>query len=156
MKIKLLLVLFVSAIAITTTQAQSSAEKLNVRHFNLNKGIGLSGYDPVSYFNNKPVKGNAKISVTYQGIIYLFSTSANKENFLKSPDKFLPQYGGWCAFAMGDSGEKVEVDPGTYKIVNGKLYLFYNAYFNNTLISWNKNEKNLKSKADTNWIKIYK
>jgi hypothetical protein len=55
---------------------------------------------------------------------------------------------------MGAKGEKVEVDPETFKIVNGKLFLFYNAYFNNTLKSWNKDEANLNRKADANWKKI--
>ncbi|CAN5522902.1 hypothetical protein BH10BAC1_BH10BAC1_15570 [soil metagenome] len=57
---------------------------------------------------------------------------------------------------MGATGEKVEVDPETFKIVNGKLYLFYNSYFNNTLSKWNKDEKNLNKTADVNWAKIYK
>lgn len=56
---------------------------------------------------------------------------------------------------MGDYGKKVEINPETYKIVNGKLYLFYNSYLNNTLKSWNKDEINLKKKADNNWSKIF-
>jgi hypothetical protein len=55
---------------------------------------------------------------------------------------------------MGSSGDKVEIDPETFKILDSKLYLFYNAYFNNTLKSWNKDEVNLKKKAETNWKKI--
>jgi len=51
---------------------------------------------------------------------------------------------------MGELGEKVRIDPETFKIVNGKLYLFYNFFFNNTLKDWNDNEKHLKSKADKN------
>ena len=61
---------------------------------------------------------------------------------------------GWCAYAMGAKGEKVEVDPETFKIVDGKLYLFYNKFFNNTLESWNKDEARLRSNADKNWSKI--
>jgi hypothetical protein len=57
---------------------------------------------------------------------------------------------------MGDYGKKVEINPETFKILNGKLFLFYNAYFNNTLKSWNKDEKNLNSKADINWSNILK
>lgn len=57
---------------------------------------------------------------------------------------------------MGSTGEKVEVDPETYKIIAGKLYLYYNHLFNNTLKTWNKNEKELKNKADANWQKIDK
>ena len=78
----------------------------------------------------------------------------NKEEFRKSPARYEPEYGGWCAYAMGAKGEKVAVDPGTFKIVNNKLYLFYNKFFNNTLKDWNKDEANLKTKADASWGKI--
>ena len=88
-------------------------------------------------------------------IHYYFSSSANKEVFKKSPAKFEPEYGGWCAYAMGAKGEKVEIDPETFKIIHGKLYLFYNRNFNNTLKTWNKDETSLKTKADTNWQKLF-
>jgi YHS domain-containing protein len=127
------------------------------KHFNLEKGLAIQGYDLIAYFtSNKAIKGKANFSVTYQGVIYYFSSENNKKQFLTNPIKYEPQYGGWCAFAMGDSGEKVEVDPETFKILDGKLYLFYNAYFNNTLKSWNKDEKNLKGNADKNWLKNIK
>ncbi|TAH27289.1 MAG: YHS domain-containing protein [Cytophagales bacterium] len=125
------------------------------KHFNLEKGIAIQGYDPVSYFSiNKPTKGNSNISTNYQDVVYYFSSEANKKQFLANPSKYEPQYGGWCAFAMGDYGKKAEVNPETYKIIDAKLYLFYNAYFNNTLNSWNKDEKNLKAKAEKNWPSI--
>ena len=92
--------------------------------------------------------------MSYEGVIYYFSSQTNKEAFAKSPSSFEPQYGGWCAYAMGSNNEKVEINPETFKIIDGKLYLFYNAYFNNTLKSWNKDESNLKKKADVNWKKI--
>lgn len=92
----------------------------------------------------------------HEGVVYYFSMPVNKEYFLKNPSKFEPQYGGWCAFAMGDSNEKVSINPETFKISNGKLYLFYNAFFNNTLKSWNKNESGLMMKADANWSKRIK
>jgi hypothetical protein len=85
---------------------------------------------------------------------YHFSTEANKEAFKKNPSKYEPQYGGWCAYAMGATGERVEIDPETFKILNGKLYLFYNKLFNNTLKTWNKDEQSLRTKADANWIKL--
>lgn len=76
--------------------------------------------------------------------------------FLANPSRFEPQYGGWCAFAMGDYGKKVKINPETFKIVDDKLYLFYNAYFTNTLKDWNKDEANLKSKGDRNWANLTK
>lgn len=154
MKTIFLSFIFLSAL-IKGVNAQNEAG-LRVKNFNLEKGLAIQGYDPVAYFNQrKAVKGNNDITATYQGIIYHFSSVANKNAFIKSPSAFEPQYGGWCAYAMGKSGEKVEVDPETFKVLDGKLYLFYNKYFNNTLKTWNKDEANLKMKADANWKKTY-
>ncbi len=152
MKNKLLIVVFI--VFSTFIHAQNHLDR--AKNFNLENGIAISGYDPVSYFSNEVKKGDKKIALKHQGVTYFFSSQKNKDAFLKSPSKYEPQYGGWCAYAMGDSNEKVEVNPKTYKILDGKLYLFYNAYFNNTLKSWDKDEKNLKVKADNNWKKTIK
>ncbi|MFV8370514.1 YHS domain-containing (seleno)protein [Flavobacterium sp. LB2R40] len=150
---KMLLILFLLA----TFSGFSQKDNKRVIHFNLEKNEAIQGYDPVAYFKQgKAVKGKKDISVLYEGVVYYFSLQVNKEYFLKNPSKYEPQYGGWCAFAMGDSNEKVPINPETFKISNGKLYLFYNAYFNNTLKSWNKNESGLMSKADVNWNKRVK
>ena len=126
-----------------------------LRHFNLEKGVAVQGYDPVAYFiQNKAVKGSKSFATLTDGVTYYFSSATNKELFLKNPKMYEPQYGGWCAYAMGSSGEKVEIDPETYKIVNGKLYLFYHTWINNTLTKWNTDESSLKAKADKNWQKI--
>ncbi|WP_298220596.1 YHS domain-containing (seleno)protein [Flavobacterium sp.] len=149
---KQILILFVALVS-ATTFAQSASKRLE--HFNLEKKVAIQGYDPVAYFKqSKAVKGKKEIAASYEGVIYQFSTTANKETFLKNPSAYEPQYGGWCAYAMGSNAEKVEINPETFKILDGKLYLFYNAYFNNTLKSWNKDEGNLKKKADANWKKI--
>jgi len=125
--------------------------------FNLKNGLALEGYDPVAYFTvGKAVEGSREFRHTVDGVTYYFSSSANKEAFVKNPARYTPQYGGWCAYAMGDSGEKVEVDPETFKVTDGKLYLFYNKFFNNTLPKWNSNEAVLKSRADKNWKAIIK
>ncbi|MBC7828334.1 MAG: YHS domain protein [Chitinophagaceae bacterium] len=129
---------------------------LRKKHFNLDNGVALAGYDAVSYLNqSKAVKGNKNFSLAHEGITYNFSSAANKEEFTKNPSKYEPAYGGWCAYAMGSDGEKVSIDPKTFKIVNGKLNLFYNKFFNNTLEDWNKDETNLKKKADANWQKTF-
>src|SRR5687767_8733345 len=109
--------------------------------FNLEDGIAIQGYDPVGYFvSGKAVKGKKELAHKLDGVTYYFATAANRDTFLKDHAKYEPQYGGWCAYAMGQSGEKVEIDPETYKIRDGKLYLFYNSLFNNTLPKWNDNE----------------
>lgn len=131
-------------------------EPVRKKHFNLDDGIALQGYDPVAYFKQrKAVKGKKDLSVYHQGVNYYFSSMENVEEFKKNAGKYEPEYGGWCAYAMGSTGEKVSIDPATFKIVQGKLYLFYNKYFTNTLKDWNKNEAGLKAKADERWTKIY-
>lgn len=145
----------VSLLSIAT--AAQDAGSLRKKHFNLEDGVAIGGYDPVAYFTqNKAVKGKKDMSVYYQGVTYYFSSPANKELFKGSPAKYEPEYGGWCAYAMGEKGEKISIDPETFKILNGKLYLFYNRFFNNTLKDWNKNEASLKAKADANWVKIFR
>ncbi len=140
---------------LATTQVSAQSVTKRTKEFNLEKGLAIQGYDPVAYFTQKKaVKGKTSIATTFEGVTYYFTSNENKEIFKKNPSGYEPQYGGWCAYAMGANGEKVEVDPETFKIVNGKLYLFYNAYFNNTLKSWNKDEVNLNRKADANWKKF--
>lgn len=136
--------------------AQDPSE-LRKKQFNLEDGIAIQGYDPVAYFTaGKAVKGKKEIgTVFFQGVNYRFSSAENKETFKKNPAAYEPQYGGWCAYAMGNDGSKVDIDPETFKIIGGKLYLFYNRLFNNTLKSWNKNEASLKQHADANWQKIF-
>jgi YHS domain-containing protein len=153
-KIFFLLALFTGFVS-ASAQNDKSAERL--AQYNLSdKTLAIEGYDPVSYFTGSPKKGSSQYTVQHEGVVYRFANAINKQTFLKSPSAYEPQYGGWCAYAMGAKGEKVEVDPETYKIVNGKLYLFYNSFFNNTLKSWNKDEAALKAKADASWMKFYK
>jgi len=123
-------------------------------NFNIKKNIAIEGYDPVSYFDNKPTEGESKWAFSYDGVAYQFSSATNQAKFKANPEKYEPAYGGWCAYAMGESGEKVKIDPETFKIVEGKLCLFYNFWGNNTLEDWNKNEKTLKTRAEQNWKKF--
>lgn len=144
---------FILAIIATVFTIGAQAQTaLRVKEFNLEKGMAIQGYDPVAYFTqNKAVKGNKLFAATVEGATYNFSSASNKDLFVKDPKKYEPQYGGWCAYAMGANNEKVEIDPETFKIVGGKLYLFYHSWVNNTLTKWNKDEGILKPKADANW-----
>lgn len=148
-KILTILALFFVLSSFAQNEANRAAQ------YNLENKIAIQGYDPVAYFKqSKAIKGKKEIATTFQGVVYYFSTLTNKEAFVKTPTNYEPQFGGWCAYAMGSSADKVDIDPETFKIVGGKLYLFYNAYFKNTLKSWNKDELSLKKKAETNWKKI--
>lgn len=125
--------------------------------FNVSRdGLALKGYDPVAYFTlGKAIPGKRDIDWVSDGITYRFSDNRDRELFKANPAKYEPQYGGWCAYAMGASGEKVDIDPETFKIANGKLFLFYHSWVNNTLNKWNADEANLHPKADANWARIY-
>jgi YHS domain-containing protein len=137
-----------------TSNAQ--AEKRQKGYNLTGSHLAIRGYDPVAYFTeSKAVKGRGEWSLVHEGITYQFASARNRESFRAAPATYEPQYGGWCAYAMGASGEKVDVDPQTFKILNGKLYLFYNRFFNNTLKSWNKDEAALARKADAAWSKLY-
>lgn len=122
-------------------------------YFNVNsKGLWVEGYDPVAYLlDSKALEGKAQFATSYMGATFRFVSRAHLDLFKKEPAKYVPQYGGWCAYALGANNEKVEVDPETFKIKDGKLFLFYNAYFNNTLNTWNKEEKRLYPAAAHNW-----
>jgi YHS domain-containing protein len=147
-----------TAIILLLTISSFAQDVQKSKDLNVNADlIALSGYDPVAYLKDKKaIKGNKNITTKSGGVTYQFSSIANKNIFLATPATYEPQYGGWCAYAMGDTGEKVQVDPETFKIIDGKLYLFYNRFFNNTLESWNQDEATLKVKADKNWIKLSK
>ncbi|MBL7737585.1 MAG: YHS domain protein [Chitinophagaceae bacterium] len=148
--------LLVMMISLTSVKVWAQDSQKRIKEFNLDHGVAISGYDPVAYFRSgKAIKGKKSFIVNQGGVYYYFSSEENKEEFRKDPLKYEPEYGGWCAYAMGAKGEKVSIDPETFKIVNGKLYLFYNSFLNNTLKSWNKDEPNLKKKADASWEKIF-
>jgi YHS domain-containing protein len=119
---KSILILFI-VLSSTISFAQTIAKR--TKEFNLEKGVAIQGYDPVAYFlQKKAVKGKSNLTTTFEGVIYYFSIQANKDAFTKNPASYEPQYGGWCAYAMGSAAEKVEIDPETFKIVDGKLYVF--------------------------------
>lgn len=134
-----------------TVLASGQSDQIRQKNFNIKNDIALEGYDPVSYFNGKPLEGKSSIRFQYRGVVYLFANTDNLGKFKSSPETYEPAFGGWCAYAMGTSGGKVKIDLKTFKIVDGRLYLFYNFWGNNTLTDWNKQEVYLKAKAEENW-----
>lgn len=123
--------------------------------YNTKKGFAANGYDVVAYFNNQAIEGNKEITTAVDGINYKFSSEQNLKAFNNNPNKYMPQYGGYCAYAVALKSSKVSINPETFLIENGKLYLFYDAWGTNTLKLWQKeNEKLLIEKADKNWEQI--
>jgi YHS domain-containing protein len=111
-------------------------------------GVILKGYDPVAYFKQgKAVKGKPSIRSTYNGAIYLFASQADKDDFDKSPEKFAPQYGGFCAYSMSRH-RAADSDPNVFFIHKGKLYVCTNQ--KGLKIFSSDPDANIK-KADDNW-----
>ena len=108
----------------------------------------LQGYDPVAYFTDgQPVKGSKEFSTEYNGATFQFASAANRDTFLADPADYAPQYGGYCAWAMAD-GKYAKGDAKYWKIVDGKLYLNYNAGIQK---KWNADIPGFIEKADTQW-----
>ena len=100
-------------------------------------------------------QGNKAFSTNHNGATYYFISAENQNTFTKDPGKYLPQFGGYCAFGMAKMNQKVPVNPETFLIDDGKLYLFFNDYYEgapfNTIVQWVNNEANLKPLAEGNW-----
>jgi hypothetical protein len=116
-------------------------------------GVALKGYDVVAYFTEgKPVLGNSEFHHEWNSAKWLFASAANRDLFAADPSKYAPQYGGYCAFGVSE-GHKAKVDPTVWKIVDGKLYLNYDAGVGN---EWRKDIPGRIAKADKNWPKVMK
>ena len=112
------------------------------------EGVAISGYDPVAYFAEmKPVKGLAEFHSEYQGSTFYFSTATNRDRFTLQPDKFAPQYGGYCAFGMA-KGYKAVIDPAAFTVVEDKLYLNYSESVRS---QWKLDVPGYILKANANW-----
>ncbi len=143
---------FVAALMVMTIQAGLTAQAGvpgSKSEINLDaQGVALGGYDPVAFFDGgKPTHGIATISATYGGARYLFATEEHRRTFLKDPKTYIPEFGGFCVVGTA-FGEKVDVDPETGKVVNGKLYLNNNP---KALEIFNKDQSGIITKAQGNW-----
>jgi YHS domain-containing protein len=134
-----------------------SSSVLSQQNYNLKKGFVAEGYDVVSYFDQKAEKGNKKLTTEFEGVKFKFSSKQNLALFKENPRKYIPQYGGYCAYALGAEGKKVDIDPKTFETKDGKLYLFYNSWGINTFELWKKEGAGmLRKQADKNWGKLIK
>lgn len=112
------------------------------------KGVAIKGYDPVAFHTqNKAVKGDETYSFDWNGATWQFASSDNLELFQTSPDKYAPQFGGYCAFAVSQ-GFTAEVDPEHWLVKDDKLFIFSNE---DVLNDWKKDEANLEKAAKEQW-----
>ncbi len=130
------------------------ADEEKVAPINKDKdGVAIQGYDPVAYFEeNKAMKGKPEFKSEWMGATYMFTTAVRRDLFDKSPTKYAPQYGGYCAFGMS-KGQMIGVDATVYRILAGKLYLCSSK---DSLAMFEKDTKKNISLADENWQRITK
>ena len=134
-------------VALAVTLAPAHAAKAEIyTGFLSNNAVG--GYDPVAYFTEgKPVKGSKDHSFEWKGAVWTFANAENLETFKADPVAYAPQYGGYCAWAMAD-GNFAKGDPDYWKIVDGKLYLNFNA---NIQKRWEADIPGFIERADAKW-----
>jgi YHS domain-containing protein len=115
---------------------------------NTENGWAIKGYDPVAYFTTgKPTPGTAEFTTAYKGATYRFASAENRALFIATPEKFVPQYGGYCAYAIA-LNRIADIEPDEWAIVNDKLYL-NNGFLAQTLWSFDKSGN--ITKGDHNW-----
>lgn len=155
MKFALLgLLLIVSTAAGAYAAAEESRAYLH--SYNLpSSGVALEGYCPVAYFAvNKPVRGKAEYASTYNGVTYYLVSTDARDMFEQDPEKYIPAFGGWCAFGMSIS-DKFPVDPTNFKIVDGRLMVFLRNSNVDAQALWNQGqESELIGKANAHWAKV--
>ena len=130
------------------------AGHLHAQAQNLDKaGRALQGYDPVAFFTKgKPVKGNPAISSKINGATYFFGSAEDKELFDKDPAKYMPQFGGYCAYGVS-KGDLVKIEVDAFQIVDGRLLLQYDKSIRD---KFNKDTKTNLKTADANWPTVSK
>lgn len=114
------------------------------------EGVAINGYDPVAYFvKNAPVKGSEQFKTEYEKTVWLFSSAENQAKFVDKPERYLPQYGGYCAYAMSH-GFVVDTVPEAFTVLNDKLYLNYSLGVRE---NWLEDIQNYVEGADKQWDK---
>ncbi len=115
-------------------------------------GLALEGYCPVTYFvANEARRGKPEHTSTHNGVDYHFASAGAKRTFDRNPEKYVPAYGGWCAFGMAVQN-KFPIDPLNFKIVNGRLMVFLRNQKVDALAKWNEGDEQAQViKADAHW-----
>ena len=140
----------IAAMALVTASGTAHAVKPVYSSF---LGGAIRGYDPVAYFTEgKPVKGKGEFQHKWMGATWSFASAKNRDLFQKNPDKYAPQYGGYCAWAVSQ-GYTASITPDAWKIVDNRLYLNYSLGVQK---KWAKDIPGHIARANANWPKILK
>lgn len=132
--------------------AALAATSLTAAPVNTNwRGLAIKGYDPVAYFTeSKPVEGDSDFTFDWKDAKWRFASAEHKDTFAKDPEKYAPQFGGYCAWAVSQ-GYTADIDPEAWKIVDGRLYLNYSRKVQKT---WEEDVPGNITKAEANWPKL--
>ena len=139
-----------AAVAAVLPPAPAKAAKA-LFYTGLLSGTAVGGHDPVAYFQHgKPVKGSSRHSTEWKGVTWRFASAENLATFKAAPQRYAPQYGGYCAWAVGQ-GYTAKGDPNQWTVVDGKLYLNYSAGVRET---WRQDIQGNIAKANANWPEV--
>ena len=130
---------------------------LHQRYNLMGESVGLASYYPVAYFpegGGKSAKGLTNFSHQHNGVTYRFSSKENLERFIKNPTRYLPAYGGWCAWAVAELGKRVDVDPESFIVRDGRLFVFYRDPSLDTRSLWLKNVNEFINRGDAKWPQL--
>lgn len=149
-------VVLVLGLSVATLGYAKEKTELNVNEQN----VFLDGYDVVAYFKTyAPTLGSPQHAALYKGAKFYFSSENNLNDFMETPEKFMPKYNGFCAYGVASGNNTVKVNPHTFKIYNGELLLFFDDLYKgerlNTIVPWNEDEQGLYSKAEAHWAKTH-
>ena len=115
------------------------------------RGLAIAGYDPVAYFTDgKPVAGSSELTTEWRGATWRFASAAHRDQFVADPERYAPQYGGYCAWAVAHD-DTAGIDPEAWKIVDGKLYLNYSK---DIQAKWEQDVPGYIEKANGYWPKL--
>ncbi len=138
-------------VAVLAMMSPAVAQESEI-YVNSATGEAINGYDPVAYFTEmKPVRGKTDYTSEYKGALFLFASAENRDLFAADPEKYAPQYGGWCAFAMS-KGAFATTAPEAWTIHEGKLYLNYSTGVRQI---WQQDIPGNVAKADENWAGFF-
>lgn len=125
----------------------------NAGEFNESNGIAIKGYDPVAFFKEgKPVRGKDDLRFEYKGSTFVFANADNRAAFVATPETYAPQYGGYCAFGTA-RGYKADIDPATFTVIDGRLYLNYNTQVQR---EWAADTRGFIRQGDARWPTVSK
>jgi hypothetical protein len=142
---KYFLILFISLGSLVQVQAQKDAVYST-------KNGAINGYDPVAYFtDSKPIKGLGSITINWHGATWHFADIRHRELFAAEPEKYAPQFGGWCAYGWSQ-GYPAKIEPQAWSVVDGRLYLNYNM---DVRKDWEKKRAEYIRSAQVNYQKAF-